>query len=233
MKRTNLIVGLAALGSALGGSLMVNSARADFIADQPLIGAPVYIGTQPTTFDISGPADTIVQRIELRIPPPQLEAIAVPVPGPANFAIDSFFDIFTELSIDGGATWSTNTGPGPSNPVDIRFETVDDGQPGGVTTIQTEMLQLNLSGGTFPSGHMLRESPTLQSLGTTTITDIGGGLYRIDSFFDVFTELSIDGGASWTPASGPMHLVGLPEPSSALLLTIGAGAIMARMRRRR
>jgi len=50
------------------------------------------------------------------------------------------------------------------------------------------MLQLSLqSAGPI----QVRESPTLQSTGQTTITDQGSGLVRIDSFFDVFTELSL------------------------------------------
>src|SRR5262249_29938883 len=48
--------------------------------------------------------------------------------------------------------------------------------------------------------------PTLQSTGQTKITSLGGGGFRIDSFFDVFTETSTDGGASWSPSSGSSHL---------------------------
>ena len=40
---------------------------------------------------------------------------------------------------------------------------------------------------------LIREDPAQASVGQTTITDLGGGLYHIDSFFDVFTELSVDG----------------------------------------
>ena len=36
-------------------------------------------------------------------------------------------------------------------------------------------------------------------------------VFRIDSFFDVFTELTLDGGQSWTPGGSPMHLTGVPE----------------------
>src|SRR5207249_9394292 len=80
------------------------------------------------------------------------------------------------------------------------------GDQGGTEYFDTEMLQLNLSGGNLPPGVMIRESPTLQSLGRTTITPEGGG-YRIESFFDIFTELSPDGGATWEPqTNGPTHV---------------------------
>ena len=56
---------------------------------------------------------------------------------------------------------------------------------------QTEMLQLNIQGGTLPLGTMIRESPTLQSTGQTTVKPVAGG-FQIDSFFDIFTELSVE-----------------------------------------
>ena len=87
------------------------------------------------------------------------------------------------------------TGCGPIPPsfpmtANGRVQTVAYGKgPTNVTgTFQTEMLGMSLIG---TGGVMIRESPTLQSLGQTKITDIGGGLYHIDSFFDVFTELSL------------------------------------------
>ena len=82
---------------------------------------------------------------------------------------------------------------------------------------------------------MIRESPTLQSVGQTTVQPVPGG-FRIDSFFDVFTELSVDGGASWIPASGgPTHVAlnNVPEPGAAALLAFGALGFLGRRVRRR
>ena len=101
-------------------------------------------------------------------------------------------------------------------------------------TFPTEMLALNLSGGTLPPGVMIRESPTLPSLGQTSVTDIGGGLYKIDSFFDVFTELSIDGGQTWMPSNnGAGHVTLVPEPTSMSLLAVGFVGMIGFIRRRR
>src|SRR5262245_26405619 len=90
------------------------------------------------------------------------------------------------------------------------------GKIGNVTgTFNTEMLSMSLNGSSPFGPFMIRESPTLASLGQTTITDIGGGLFRIDSFFDVFTELSIDGGNSWIPSDSSTRVtLESPEPST-------------------
>jgi hypothetical protein len=206
-----------------------------------------------------------------------------------NFRISSFFDVFTEVSLDGGQTWSpsttapatmsprlparkryfplpnlpptngqyispkqwhalyangiiisnvthrrflanfppppknsTNTHnfgsqvnfllkmPGQSNfvPVtanaDCQVSVGSSGFQSKEQVYQTEMTSLNLSGGSLPPGVMIRESPSKRSIGETHYTGGGGaGGFRISSFFDVFTEISTDGGGTWSPASAP------------------------------
>jgi autotransporter-associated beta strand protein len=73
-------------------------------------------------------------------------------------------------------------------------------------TYETEMTQLDISGGTLPSGVQIRESPTQASSGQTTIKSVPGG-YAISSFFDIFIELSTDGGSTWYSATnGAAHM---------------------------
>jgi hypothetical protein len=114
-------------------------------------------------------------------------------------------------------------------------------------TFDTEMLAMNLVGNTPLGLVMIRESPTQASTGVTSIIDLSGpgppGPYHIDSFFDVFTELSLDGGMTWIPNSAPnpygpagsTHVIlGIPEPSSvvlAALALIGAAGIGRRRTR--
>jgi hypothetical protein len=190
---------------------------------------------------------------------------------PGRYVISSFFDVFTELSVDYGATWtpasdsvrleakikptvlinrpdppvphgrsisladldrdgvrdlvvtcpSNASRPAvgeqivltsacdiqytydglnrfvPSAPISVRIRhTFDDGAD---QYFDTEMLQLDLGGGTLPANVRLRESPTKASLGRTSIRLLPTGQWQVTSFFDVFTELSIDNGSSWVP----------------------------------
>ena len=128
--------------------------------------------------------------------------------GGVEYGIDSFFDVFTELIIE------------------------DDSLPG---TFATEIVSMSLSGAPLPvaGGNLLRISPnpSLSSQGGHNITDIGGGQYHIDSFFDVFTELSIDGGQSWIPINEPMRITGTPEPATICLLGLGGLALLRKRRR--
>jgi hypothetical protein len=107
------------------------------------------------------------------------------------------------------------------------------GKTGNVIgTFQTELLSLNLSGATPLGPFLVRESPTLASTGQTAITDLGGGSYRIDSFFDVFMEVSIDNGANWFPNSnGSARFTLVPEPGSMLCVVLTGGLLLQRRRR--
>jgi len=112
-----------------------------------------------------------------------------------------------------------------------------------VEVIDTEILAMNLVGGgpiilqgPLMSGPvMLRldtdPNPIRPSTGQTTIEPAGGGLYHIDSFFDVFTELSLDGGNTWTPSSGAIHMSLNPVPEPATL-ALGGACLVAALRRR-
>ena len=113
-----------------------------------------------------------------------------------------------EISMDGGLTWTSCAAAGA-----LRMSITNSGPDSGDTLYATEVLQLDAGGGTFPEGWLIRESPTKASLGETRIEAPPAG-YMIDSFFDVFTEISTDGGMSWSPAAQAIRMELKVDPKS-------------------
>jgi len=61
-----------------------------------------------------------------------------------------------------------------------------------------EVLSMSISGGGLPPGFRIRESPTLASKGLTVI-ELAEPEKVKASYFDVFTEVSLDSGSTWIP----------------------------------
>jgi Neuraminidase (sialidase) len=149
---------------------------------------------------------------------------AAPADGVDNDC-DSFFDIFIEVSTDGGGNWEPMTGHGQAA---WRFH----GGPSvdGVQSFEAEILSMSASilGGGGADGTMIRESPTRSSNGSSDVGGGGGGGYMIDSFFDIFTEVSMDGGQTWSESNQSARINGLPEPATLSLLALGGLALIRR-----
>jgi hypothetical protein len=115
--------------------------------------------------------------------------------------------VMCELSLD-GLTWDPASANGP-----LTNTITCTSAPGDTTsTFDTEMLSLDLFGFAPFGPFMIRESPSKASLGKHTLRSDPRG-YRVSSFFDVFLELSIDDGQTWTPANRALRLLpSLPPP---------------------
>ena len=73
------------------------------------------------------------------------------------------------------------------------------------------------------------------STGQTTINELGVGQYQINSFFDIFAEVSLNGGPFVPGQEQTLDLTGLPEPGSAGLAGFGLlllGLVGLTLRRR-
>ena len=120
----------------------------------------------------------------------------------SSYHSDSFFDIYFQQL--GGSCAYTGSGTA------LLWTDVPVPPPGSSGTINVELLSLNmaLSGPLGPM--MFRESPTLMSTGQFAYSSGGGGGggYHIDSFFDIFFEISLDSGNSWRPSAGSGHYSG-------------------------
>jgi hypothetical protein len=179
--------------------------------------------TDPVTFDIDADTQAMLNTLYLT---DNTDSSPVPPLG-GTYMIQSFFDIFFDLQLEENLYT-------PTSPGQIEFSITCISDEGDTRTFNNELLRVGTNEGGFElfitDDIILRESPTIASTGQTVITDVGGGMYQIDSFFDVFTELSIDGGQTWTPGDQPMQLVLYPEPATVLLLGLGGIALLRKRR---
>ncbi|MCX5683195.1 MAG: hypothetical protein NT049_05860, partial [Planctomycetota bacterium] len=121
-------------------------------------------------------------------------SFAFPAPGLTDsHTFTAALDVM--VSIDGGATFNPVSTGGV---LSLNMQSVLD--QGSGRQFASEMLSMSISGGSLPLGIMIRESPTRASLGTATDAALTGGGHRLSSFFDLYTELSVDGGNTWLPA---------------------------------
>lgn len=126
----------------------------------------------------------------------------------------------------GGAMWQST----PLGWIELRFAHL--AQDGAVSRFSAELVGFEFSGvtgDTLSEVVAIRESPGLASLGEATIEEVGVGVYRVTTYFDVFTEVSTDGGFSWSPSIGAVRFEAVPVPASALPLFLVLG--VARRRR--
>ena len=154
---------------------------------------------------------------------------------PAHF-ISPFFDIFMEVdltSMSGPAVYGD-----PDRPVIVGY-------------VGQGAAEIRAWSGAAPPGAPGRPSadsrheprrrrhprePTLASTGLHDIDQVGRGggagqaLYEVSSFCDVFLELSVDGGQTWSPADDAVRLTMVPVPGAAGLVALG-GLFASRLRR--
>ena len=107
------------------------------------------------------------------------------------------------------------------------------GKTGNTTgTFDTEIISMSLTGNTPMGPIIINQDPVRATLGQTTITDLGGGLYEIDSFFDVYTHLYA--GGTWYVSDYSTHMQLVPEPATLGILALGLiPVVLGRARRRR
>jgi hypothetical protein len=141
-----------------------------------------------------------------------------PPPAPGGSQTNSFAGIVEfEISMDGGLTWANASGS--SNENVFVNSGIDDGS---ARFFDTEMLSMNIAGGTIPSGLQMRESPTKPSTGRCDILLMDTDDYRFCSFFDIYFEITIDGGMTWATANKPLYIFMRGTPVN-LSVNVNAG----------
>src|SRR5204863_6996918 len=122
-----------------------------------------------------------------------------------------------------------NTFSPASAPAHVMLGVASSTDSGATRYFNTEMLTLDISGGSLPAGVMVRESPSKASLGRTSIRqNPATGQYMISSFFDIFTEISVDGGATGCPTGiGPTEASLFPRHVTCNMATCTSELVTA------
>ena len=219
-----LLTSFSALAVLLAASLAGAVVAPTDLADQFPLPGSVYESLNGTAYGSTIPTEMISMSL---VSHPGAPTTLVPPLG-ESFNVDSFFDIFIEVDLGGG-----------DFQVDSFFDVFTElsiadngGGSGGTRTFDTEMISMSLSSSSL--GILLRESPTLPSPGQHTVTSLPGGNFQVDSFFDIWTEVSIDGGLNWSPAGVPVRAklnALVPEPATLAILALGGLATLFRKRR--
>jgi len=224
--------------TAVSALVAVSPAFAQLVTEP---AAQLSLDPPGTMYDSHAPMmfpgnNVVITGLELvpQYPPSEPPVTVAPPPGTgtSDFPAQSFFDVFFDISINGG----------PSIPGSGTAQATETGSlaSGGTMTetYNTEMTSLSLTGtdGSDSVAMNLESSPT--GGGTDTVTGPPGGPFQISSFFDVFVELSLDGGAfapqqnngQGNSGATRLYLDPVPDTTSTLLLLVFAVALIAAMR---
>ena len=149
--------------------------------------------------------------------------------GAGGFSTSSFFDVFFDIAPSGGS-FGTDHLQGPVQ-VDVGPATPDLSLP-DTQDYSTQVTGLNLTG-TSSQVELRLSLPEPPIITFSTVTHVGPSGYSFGSFFDVWAELSMDGGNTWSAGATPLSVQGLPEPETYAMLLAGLGLLALAARRRR
>ena len=143
---------------------------------------------------------------------------------------ENFQSVLNGLVSVGGSPGMPFTLTGPVSV--IAYGRTSDSELG---TFNTQMLSMDLTGSVAGHSVEVMLDPNQSTLGQTTIA-ASGSMFHITSFFDVFTEISLDHGAFVPQTNGPtvVTLGTIPEPSTfvmgAIAVTLGLAYAVSRRR---
>jgi hypothetical protein len=217
-----LVALFVAIGSLAAASPAVAQGIDTTNPNLPPAGAYTTAGTDHAEY--LGPGIDIVLSEVQHLPLPGT-ATHTPINGGTD-DLEHFDSQVTGFVSFNGVAAQPVSGAGPVSVI------VSGYSPGNTGTFNTQMTQLDLA--LSLPGVLIRVDPVQPSLGQTDIAPLGGGQFHISSFFDVFTDLSLDGGNTWIPSPLPTRVTLSPEPSSIVLGLFGAASLgLVAIRKRR
>lgn len=187
---------------------------------QPTPKQPKKNGTIKSTHGVSSggggggiPANANSNQLQLQNMVLHTFSDSIPMP-PLGFTDTVSFTCFAvfQLSLDTGVTFSNVTANATCA---LLIRHTDDIGP--TSFFETEMLQMDLVGGSLPAGLMFRENPADSSLGLIIQTP-SGGMYDEVNFVRIKPQVSFTGGASWLSFDNVLMLEADNTPPPAALI---------------
>jgi|GEM_PF-3224279 len=129
------------------------------------------------------------------------------LPSGQQFRVESFFDVFTELSVDGGGSFPADS----FFDVFVELDIKPDDSPG---KFDTEIVSMSLSGTDNTEPVIRAHTGPRQPGGSTSATRLPDGNYHVDSFFDITYEIDFDGSGGtggFIPGDGPALMRSFPD----------------------
>lgn len=206
---------LSASVAALTALLLPSIATAAYVSPVAEYPSPILKQGPDTWLHFGSTGLNIGNMVMIRQSPGQ----AIPPVG-VSASCSSFFDIFCEVSMPG------STVPSSSFHCDSFFDIFTE-ISGGAQGAGGAQGCSSLNGMLQPPGVMIRESPTRSSTGRFSAAPGPGG-YTIDSFFDIWVEISLDGGGTWIASDESVRMTGTPEPAALSMLAIAGVGLLRR-----
>ncbi len=96
-------------------------------------------------------------------------------------------------------------------PIRMVERITNTGRNRGDRIFDTELISMSLSGGALPAGIIIRESTSKETLGRTRIERLPKRQFRIHTSYQVWMELSLDGGRTWHQQDRPVSMMLMPN----------------------
>lgn len=204
--------------------------RADFLSETVPAIAPAYSSSKGMKIPI--PDEVKARKYVGHVTLIRREIAPVLIANPDNggWTGVATFDLLADVTFDDGQTYL----PAHASDIRINFEFTPVIPPSAPDTTEY-LLAAHLIG----SRDIILVLPGTPNIEIRTSPTPGPGLlltssqgpYQISSFFDIFTELSLDNGQTFTPTDAPLRLTAVPEPSSFVLLPLWMHALLRRRAR--